>query len=221
MRKWPAPTEGQKAYANARAEYIFNCAVLSCQNGWSPTQTVKKFENYVGYLFSEAYADLAMVILFQMPLKDYIRVSERGIKQLTFRNQCQEDSIELIRFLAVVRAVRSTHKPVKRPPGWAVPKEEVPEGDTWGAVLQRSVRLSFPAEFTDFCKSKDIDITLLILLVNHLRECFLRLSKNFAQQEAAVEQVRRIYRSIGRSRTTLSQLTEIRRMERFYLQDRA
>lgn len=214
------PTEGQRAYANARAEYIFSCAVTICQSGWSSPQAIMEFDDYVSYLFSEAYADLAMVTLFRMSLKDYIRVFARGIWQLTFRDNCQEDSIELIRFLAVVRTVRSTGGAVKKLPGWAVPGEEAPEGNTWGAVLQRSVRLSPSEEFVGFCKSKDIDITLLTLLVNYLRECFLRLSENFAWQEAAVEQVRRIYRSIGRSRTTLSQLTEIRQMEQSYLHDR-
>lgn len=215
------PTEGQMAYAHARAEYIFSCAVDICRSGWSAPQTVMEFDDYVSYLFSEAYADLAMVTLFRMSLKDYICVFERGIRQLTFRDDCQEDSIELIRFLAVVRTVHSAGGPVKKLPGWAVPREEAPEGDTWGAVLQRIVHLSPSEELADFCKSKAIDITLLTLLVNYLRQCFLRLSENFAQQGAAVEQVRRIYRSIGRSRTTLSQLTEIRQMEQSYLHDRA
>lgn len=214
------PTEGQRAYAAARAKYIFDCAVQSCRNSRFPEKTAMEFTDYVNYLFSEAYADLAMVALFHMPLKDYIHVFERGIKQMDYRENCQEDTIELIRFIAVVRAVRSVAGPAKRIPGWGVPKWDLPEGGTWSTVLRETALLNSSVKYADFCKSREIDITLLTFLVKYLRECFRCLGENFGRSEAEVEEIRHIYRNIESSRTILSQLTDIREMEKTYLFDR-
>lgn len=214
------PTEGQRAYAAARAKYIFDCAVQSCRNSRVPEKAAMESTDYVNYLFSEAYADLAMVALFHMPLKDYIHVFERGIKQMDYRENCQEDTIELIRFIAVVRAVRSVAGPAKRIPGWGAPKWDLPEGGTWSTVLRETALLNSSVKYADFCKSREIDITLLTFLVKYLRECFRCLGENFGRSEAEVEEIRHIYRNIESSRTILSQLTDIREMEKTYLFDK-
>lgn len=214
------PTEGQQAYAYARVEYLFDRSVLEIQNSWSPTQVSMDFENCVSYLFSEAYADLAMVTLFHMTLEDYIHVFERGIKQMAFRDNCQEDVIELIRFIAVVRVVKSASNPAKKIPGWAIPRWDTPRDDTWSTVLRETAQLISSAWFTAFCQEKNIDITLLTFLVSYLRECFLYLEKQFKQSENEAEGVRRIYRNIGSPRTILSQLIDIRQMEQAYLHNK-
>lgn len=200
--------ERADAYLYARAKRIFEQAVRDCLENWSASIDEKEFSDYIGYLFTESYADLAMVILFEMSMDEYIHIFSRGMEKLGNPPNTTEDTIEMTRFIAVIRAAARTQE------DWgdtAVGAESL----KWENGLQGVAEAACNWDILDYCKKSRIDIILVTCLVKYLVKCGKSLKEHFKgeSQRAAIEELHVLHKDIKEPSTFLSRITRIRKQE--------
>lgn len=205
-----APDNGTaNAYLRARAERMFEKAVRDCLENWPSFVDEEEFSEYISYLFTEAYADLAMVMLFEMSIDEYIHIFSRGIGDLEYHSNATEDTIEMARFIVVVRTAARTQK------NWG---HAANGGGTmkWEDVLRGIAKAACEWDILDFCKENRIDVILATCLVKYLVKCAESLKSNFEMepQKSAVEVLHILHTEIESPSSILIQIARIRDQER-------
>ena len=187
------------------------CQVLPyCQDHWVSVFADKYFEEFIGYLFSETYADLAMIMLFDMCPDDYLRVFSSSLKNLPYRSGEKEDIIELTRFMAVFWSTCNSTCPFK------IQNYE----DSWSKQMVQAA-LAITADNDNlhrFCEKESIDYFLLTLLKDYLFDCSSMLKQQFEASNAHISKIRETYRMLNKPSTTQEYLLHIRSMETEYLE---
>ena len=207
-------------YVDGRMRPLFMEACRRCHEYW-PIYTDKvEFKEYVGYLFSESYADLAMVMLFDMKVKDYIRVFARGMRGMKYPGEEVEDATELTRFIAVVRTIAK--KNGGKEERWFTEAEEGEEN--WNRTLKVVAKLVTGNKLHalyKFCVEKKINVAYVAYLIEYLEECFDALTVQLHAEDGkytdVVNKLQKIYKTVNRPSSILIQLNEIRDLEYSFL----
>lgn len=197
------------AYLYARIEHLFNQAIRDCLENWAASIDDGEFSEYIGYLFAEAYADIAMVTLFEMSMDEYIHVFSRGMGKLEYHRGTTEDVIEMTRFIAVVRAAARTQH------HWGNIVNDK-KSMKWEDVLRSVANDACEWNIYAFCQENQIDVMLTMYLVKYLVKCAETLKMQFesGSQRTAVEVLHTLYAEIENPSTILNQITRIREQER-------
>lgn len=203
------------AYLCARTKRMFEQAVRDCLENWSASVDEKEFSEYIGYLFTEAYADLAMVMLFKMSMEEYIHIFGRDMAELEYHTDTAEDAIEMTRFIVVVRAAARTQKEKDWKKDWG--GAAVNEGSlNWEDVLRdvAEAACKWDIDIFDFCQEHRIDVILANCLVKYLVECAGALDAHFHKVPQTVEVLQELHAEIRASSSALSRIVRIREQER-------
>lgn len=208
-------------YAESNLQDVFENSVWFCKNRWSPRSVSDSFYEYVSYIFSEAYADMAMVMLFGMTFDDYLRVFQRGVERKIYRKDNYDDQTEMTRFMSVVRSACKINKLE----GWSsdnmCPVCHI-EAALWPDELRyvAGIIASDNSEaVAAYCNDNEIDIPLSTALSAYLQTCCVSLENhlNSSDRFATVEMLRKRYRSALKPENVIDQLKEMRMMESAYI----
>ena len=218
--KGGTPYELPDVYVDGRMRRRFDDACARCHEYWPIYTDKQEFKEYVGYLFSESYADLAMVTLFDMKVGDYVRVFTRGMRGMRFPSEAVEDATELTRFIAVVRTIA---KKKGSQGGRRFTEAEVGEG-SWNRTLREVARLVTGNKFRvlyEYCVERKINVAYMAYLVEYLTECFDALSIQLHAGDGkftdVVNELQKIYETVDHPSSILTQLDEIRDLEYSFL----
>lgn len=176
-------------------------------NKYKNEQAYLNFKDVTSYLFSESYADICMLLLYDMPPKDYLDLFVNGRKN---------DAAELARFRAVVRAMRKKNQWVKQD----VPRKNNCK-DKWEMTLHLILSLSLEEEWTEEYTKRinrtghPIDWVLQSVLTEYLEQCIEALQNHFSQFNKAteLEELRRIYQSVDPDSSACDAVVIIRELE--------
>lgn len=192
-----------RAQAKRCAETQFLNALEQFPCFWNPGRVLKEFRDNQGYLFSEAYADIAMIVLFAMDAGEYARLFIQGKK---------DDPIEATRLIAVMRTLKGR-------PGWDEDSEPVPCGGAgWEGKIAAytSASLSRNASSLKSILSEErLDAVLISFLVPYLKRCVSGLEAlvNREGKRKEVEQLRKAYREVDLDKSAQKSLAAIMKME--------
>lgn len=197
----------------AKAKAAFDDAVKCYHIRWQEKQNRPEWKMdsfaWVAYVFSEAYADLCMVLLFDMESRAYLNLMAAGKTR---------DAQELIRYVAVVNAMAAAGK-------WPKP-EEAPEaedadGDEWRALLNqfRAAILSGEDGLWDQAvkaagEARALDNMILSFLTPYLAACLEAVESQLREKKTPLEELRACYREVDPDSSARKALGRIMRMEK-------
>lgn len=153
-----------------------------CTNQWRAERVASDFDSLVGYLFSEAYADLCMVLLFGLGPEDYLR--------LFIRNGEQSDT-EILRLISVARAMRRSRlwAPLhKRPPAGT-------EKNSWEWRFWHALEMTLNQDETKLgllCKEEEYNLLLITFLTEYIASCAEKLCHFWEERSEYTEKVREL-----------------------------
>ena len=170
--------------------------------------TLEHFDNVTGYLFSESYADLCMILLFDLKPENYTALFAEGI---------QDSALEAARFIAVARALHleGVWKNI-------APKADCDEtGKSWPEKLEINISLCLNDDQEVNYKrqleksSYKFNLLLLSYLIEYLRECIKSIEEQFktSQNAKKITQLRTNYSQTNPDKSALQALETILRME--------
>lgn len=206
----PFEVQNAEIYLRVRAERIYEMATRNCLENWSLSFDANEFSEYIGYLFTESYADLAMVLLFDMSLEEYIHIFSKGMGESDYHSNTAEDVIEMMRFISVIRSMAQVKD------DWNTNVTVENESKMWDDVLKKIAIPACKWDILDFCQENQIEIALLTCLVKYLVKCAKTLKNHFAEesQEAALQMLHELKHEIETQGTILSRIDKIRKQEK-------
>lgn len=163
--------------------------------------------DYTGYLFSETYADMAMVLLFNLTPTDYFSLfaNDKSKKDILSGN---EHKTELTRVLAVSFALMKKGY-------WKLNQIEATENYS---SFEKEIYF-FVQHYSDGGKLLEIfndynmDISLITCLMNYLNECMYSLNNNFNSKPSDLDFLRNAYNKINKESSLKSLLDDMRLAE--------
>ncbi len=193
-----------------RGEALF-AETAECYIGeWSryhSEEVGRDYRDVTKYLFGEAYADVCMVLLYEMTPEEYLELFIQGRKN---------DAAELARFRAVVRAMRIRGLWTGEAASLADEDE-----DEWKKTLHMVLSYSLENEWREEYTAEIIragyrlDLVLQSVLTEYLDGCIDALRERFTGEKAAeLETLQRIYRSIDPDSSAYHAVVAIRELER-------
>lgn len=176
---------------------LFRDEVGALQDFWENT----------GYLFSEAYADIAMILIFDMSAQEYAALFIDGKKN---------DKLEETRFIAVVRAIKKckeqpwkdgTHRGVRHT--WGAAEHE------WGEKIQKLMSACLgknESRLEKIVEEDCLDAVQIFFLSDYLQSCITELRK-MLDGNPDTKSLQKLYRTIDFDRSLQAALSEIMKME--------
>lgn len=199
LSKMPAVVQAQvKCYAKAQFLYTLERFPLS----WNCEEVIGEFHKNTGYLFSEAYADIAMLILFNMEAPDYAKLFVEGEK---------DDRLEKMRFIAVVRTMKNEGM-------WNENSINGKESDQsgWGREVTALLEASLSEDgnrLKETLQMKQLDALLISYLVSYLACCVKKLRDLVEQNYMIVSSLRATYDAVDLNRSAKESLAAIMKRE--------
>lgn len=193
-----------------RGEALFADAA-ECYIGewiWYHSKEVWRDYRYVtSYLFGEAYADVCMVLLYEMTPEEYLKLFIHGRKN---------DATELARFRAVVRAMRKRGLWTEK----VAPTLDNDGEDAWKKTLHMVVSYSLKNTWQEEYTAEIIragyrlDLVLQSVLTEYLEGCIDELIKRFTgEKKAEIEMLQHIYQSVDPDNSAYHAVVTIRELE--------
>lgn len=192
---------GEALFADTAESYIGEW--IRCHS----EQVGRDYRNVTSYLFSESYADVCMVLLYDMTPEEYLKLFIHGRKN---------DAAELARFRAVVRAMRRRGLWTEKD----VPPADEDDKDAWKKtlhmILSYSLKSAWREEYTAeiIRAGYRLDLVLQSVLTEYLEGCVDALRERFAGEKAAeLKALQRIYRSVDPDSSAYHAVVAIRKLE--------
>lgn len=184
-------------------------AMVQCANQWQVERAASDFDTLVGYLFSEAYADLCMVLLFGLGPEDYLRL---------FTGSKERSDTEILRLISVARAMRRNCL-------WAPLKKRTPAGmekDSWEWELWRALEMTLHQDEKKLgllCREEEYNLLLITFLTEYIASCAERLCNFWEERPEYMEKVRElqtIYNEMQPGVSAKRAIEQITRLELSY-----
>ena len=158
------------------------------------------FDNVIKYLFSESYADLKMILLFNMTPTEYRSIFEKGLAKKNYQAN-SSDRTELMRYFSVGRTLCKFGK-------WALSDDKeaqnfqarpVGASYTFGDILVYASAAMYNLEsgnlLHQFVDDIKFDEVLVGCLCNYLNAC-VKKESDFLKQSKECAMLRKIYRNV-------------------------
>lgn len=197
----------------AKAKAAFNDAFKCYHARWQARQNRPVWDtdplDWAAYLFSEAYADLCMVLLFDMESRAYLNLMAASKTR---------DAQELIRYVAVVDAMAAAGK-------WPKPEEaaepEEADGDPWRALLKQFRAAILSREDGLWEQAVEAageagapDNMILSFLTPYLDACLKVVESQLREKKTPLEELRTCYREVDPDSSARKALGRIMQMEK-------
>jgi len=179
---WNSLTVLDQKQVLVEAKQSFLEALLQCTDRSLVEREASDFYPLVGYLFSEAYADLCMVLLFGLEPEDYLRL---------FIKSTGRSDTEVLRLVSVARAMR-------RKGFWAPLRKRKPanmEKGSWEWKFWHALEMTLNEDKRKLgvlCEEEHYSLLLITFLVEYIESCAEKLNSFWAEHPDYAEKVKEI-----------------------------
>lgn len=208
----------QKSYAYSFSYNIFLNALelfISHTNQPDFLEEIRYHLNdYVKYIFSEAYADISMIKMFDMNYNDYIMLYFDDSSN-TFDSYSKG---ELIRIFCVVCTLHSMkvweNKDIRKITHLNDNKNADIINDGFKALKESE------NSFLAFLKENEFDITLMGLVVTYLKKCVGDMTEHLKAKTSELNEIRTLYKDGAEQTSFLTLLEKIRGLEKAWIESK-
>lgn len=185
---WGSLTMLDREQILVQTKQSFLESLIQCTNQWQVEREASDFYTLVGYLFSEAYADLCMVLLFGLGPEDYLHLFAKGNER---------SNTEILRLISVARAMRRNgfwdwRSMSKRKPANV-------ERGSWEWKFWHALKMTLDEDAGKLgvlCEEEKYSLLLITFLVEYIGSCAVKLNAFWTEHpeyEEKVKEIRTIY----------------------------
>lgn len=192
-----------------QAKQCFLEALFQCSDKWQVEREAADFYTLVGYLFSEAYADLCMILLFGLDPEDYLRL---------FAKSNERSNTEIMRLISVARAMQ-------RKKFWDPLRKRKPANvkkDSWEWKSWHALEMTLNEDKSKLgvlCKEEKYSLLLITFLVEYIESCAAKLNSFWAEHpeyEEKVRDIQKIYNEMQPGVSAKRAIEQIAKLELEY-----
>ena len=204
--------EFQNIYNSSYTHSMFLNAIgkfISRTNDSTMVNTINYYcQEYVPYIFSESYADIVMIKLFNMSFKDYCELYFEE-PNISFGSNFEG---ELIRIFCVIYTMIDGGF-------WKEFHDLKSTTKNKNIIIVNSgtkALLNSKDEFLQFLQEHDFDIPLMKMVIEYLKKCSINLDEHFKNNVSKVDEIQKLFRNINGKISVSSLLDTIREYEKKY-----
>lgn len=179
---WSSLTVLDQKQILVQAKQSFLEALVQCTDQWQVEKETSDFDPLVGYLFTEVYADLCMVLLFGLGPEDYLRL---------FTKSKERSDTEILRLISVARAMR--RKGLWAPLGKRKPAA-VKKG-SWEWKFWHALEMTLSEDEKELgvlCEEEEYSLLLITFLVEYIESCATKLKSFWEERPEYAKKVKEI-----------------------------